>query len=249
MLRGNNVMIGIYKITNKINQKSYIGQSTNIEKRWNNHLSSVNNTLDHCYNYPIYRAMRKYGTDNFSFEVLETCCVELLDEREQYWISYYDTYENGYNQTIGGNNPKSKVKDYIMDITVDLKSSDLSIADIAKKYNMSYEMIQGINTGRHWVRDINYPIRHPKKPILYYCKNCGSKITRNSTFCLECYRTLHNKPDRSALKELVYNYSFEYIGKTFNVSGKCVTKWCKNYGLPYRRSDIKAYSYDEWCLV
>ena len=62
---GNNVMIGIYKITNKINHKSYIGQSTNIEKRWNNHLSSVNNTQDHCYNYPVYRAMRKYGVSKF----------------------------------------------------------------------------------------------------------------------------------------------------------------------------------------
>lgn len=87
-------MIGIYKITNKINHKSYIGQSTNIEKRWNNHLSSVNNTQDHCYNYPVYRAMRKYGVQNFSFEVLELCSSELLDEREQYWVSYFDTYKN-----------------------------------------------------------------------------------------------------------------------------------------------------------
>ena len=137
-------MIGIYKITNKINHKSYIGQSTNIEKRWNNHLSSVNNTQDHCYNYPVYRAMRKYGVQNFSFEVLELCSSELLDEREQYWVSYFDTYKNGYNQTVGGNNPQSKVKDYIVDITNDLKLSTLSIAEIAKKYNMSYEMVRNI---------------------------------------------------------------------------------------------------------
>lgn len=246
---GNNVMIGIYKITNKINHKSYIGQSTNIEKRWNNHLSSVNNTQDHCYNYPVYRAMRKYGVQNFSFEVLELCSSELLDEREQYWVSYFDTYKNGYNQTVGGNNPQSKVKDYIVDITNDLKLSTLSIAEIAKKYNMSYEMVQGINTGRHWARDIEYPIRKRQKAIVYRCKKCGIGISRNSCLCLECYRMLHDKPDRNTLKELIYNHSFEYIGNLFNVSGKCVSKWCKQYGLPYKRNDIKSYSYENWCLV
>lgn len=51
----------------------------------------------------IYRAIRKYGLENFTFEVLEECPSELLNEREIYWINYFDSYYNGYNCTLGGN--------------------------------------------------------------------------------------------------------------------------------------------------
>lgn len=242
-------MIGIYKITNTKNQKCYIGQSTNIEKRWKNHLSVINNTKDHCYDYPIYRAMRKYGVDSFLFEILEECSVDVLDQREQYWINHFNSYKNGYNQTIGGNNPQSKVKDYIKDITYDLKNTSLSIEDISIKYNLSYEMIQGINTGRYWARNIDYPIRERNKSVVYYCKNCGAEISRNSVLCIDCYRHSHEKPTRAELKELVYHYSFKYIGKLFGVSDKCISKWCQKYDLPFKKKDISNYSYTEWCLL
>ena len=241
-------MIGIYKITNKCNNKCYIGQSTNIEKRWKNHLSVLNNSNDHCYNYPIYRAMRKYGVDNFMFELLEECSADFLDIREQYWIEYFDSYKNGYNQTIGGNNPQSKVKDYINDITYDLENTSLSIEDISIKYDLSYEMIQGINTGRHWARNIDYPIRK-RESTVFYCKKCGIEISRNSSLCIDCYHNLHKKPSRVELKELVYQYSFKYVGKLFNVSDKCIAKWCQKYSLPFKKKDIVSYTYEEWCLL
>lgn len=89
-------MVGIYKITNKINGKSYIGQSIHIEQRWQEHL--YKNT--HCS--LIKYAFHKYGVDNFIFEVLEECKQEELNEKEQYWIKYFNTFENGYNLTLGG---------------------------------------------------------------------------------------------------------------------------------------------------
>ena len=89
-------MIGIYKITNNINNKIYIGQSVNIERRWKDHLSnSSKKSL-------IHRAIEKYGKDNFTFEIIEECSIEELDNREIYWISYYDTFNYGYNLTRGG---------------------------------------------------------------------------------------------------------------------------------------------------
>lgn len=94
-------MIGIYKITNKINGKAYIGQSVDILKRWSRHKSNINNIL---HEEAIYCAMRKYSIENFTFEVIEECEAEQLDSREIYWISYYNTMTpNGYNMTAGGN--------------------------------------------------------------------------------------------------------------------------------------------------
>lgn len=96
---------GIYKYTNKINNHLYIGKSLNIEKRKINHLSCANNPKSKEYNYPLHRAIRKYGIENFDFEIIEEITHEnLLLEREKYWIKYYDSYHNSchYNITSGG---------------------------------------------------------------------------------------------------------------------------------------------------
>jgi len=50
----------------------------------------------------FYRAIRKYGENNFYIELLETTTIDNLNEREKYWISYYNSYKNGYNSTLGG---------------------------------------------------------------------------------------------------------------------------------------------------
>ena len=90
-------MIGIYKITNTINNKCFIGQFIQIGRRGNNRRITLTKINDICYNYPLYQALRKYGLRNFTFEVLEECSQEELNIREQYWINFYDSYKNGYN--------------------------------------------------------------------------------------------------------------------------------------------------------
>lgn len=99
-------MIGIYIITNKITGNSYIGQSVDIETRFKTHKSralSTNQKVEE-HDKALYRAIRKYGIDNFEFNILETLLTtdrDYLNERERYWIAFYDTYHNGYNETIG----------------------------------------------------------------------------------------------------------------------------------------------------
>ena len=102
-------MIGIYRISNKINNQHYIGQSLNIEGRWKEHINNISRK-----NNSIYQALREYGIDNFEFKVVEECAEHLLDDREKYWIEYYDSFNNGYNMTKGGGHSKKLDYDFLV---------------------------------------------------------------------------------------------------------------------------------------
>lgn len=93
-------MAAIYRFVNQINQKCYVGQSLNPIKRMKEHLAASKNGDKK----PLYAAIRKYKEENFIFEILEECSIELLNEREQYWITHFDSYNRrkGYNLTTGG---------------------------------------------------------------------------------------------------------------------------------------------------
>lgn len=104
---------GIYKITNKINRKTYIGQSVDISQRWHYYrYASTKNTKS-----LIVAAIRKYGFDKFNFTILEECDKDELNEKEIYYIKYYKTHvlDGGYNLTRGGEhnigeaNPNAKL--------------------------------------------------------------------------------------------------------------------------------------------
>ncbi len=91
----------IYKITNKINDKVYIGKTLNsIQKRWREHL--IDSKKRKCEKRPLYSAINKYGEENFEIEQIEECSHDILNERECHWIEYYGSFKNGYNTTIGG---------------------------------------------------------------------------------------------------------------------------------------------------
>lgn len=91
----------IYKVRNKINGKLYIGQTIGpLNRRLLAHKNEAyNNPSKGC---PFHLAIVKYGFNNFEAEVLEEVKTELLNEREIYWIDYYNSYRNGYNATLGG---------------------------------------------------------------------------------------------------------------------------------------------------
>lgn len=94
-------MAFIYKITNDVNGKVYIGKTLfSVEKRWKEHFKD--SKKERCKNRPLYRAMNKYGIEHFHIETIEQCTDENVSEREKYWISYYNSYHNGYNATYGG---------------------------------------------------------------------------------------------------------------------------------------------------
>jgi len=88
--------IGIYKITSP-SGKIYIGQSTNIEDRWDYYKRIT------CKRQPkLYYSFKKYGVETHLFEIVEKCCIEQLDEREIYWGEFYNVLnENGLNLRLG----------------------------------------------------------------------------------------------------------------------------------------------------
>ena len=91
----------IYKITNDINDKVYIGKTlSSIENRFKEHKQESQRESEQIR--PLYRAMNKYGNEHFHIEEVEECPLEILSEREEYWIKYFSSYENGYNATMGG---------------------------------------------------------------------------------------------------------------------------------------------------
>ena len=158
-------MVGIYCITNLVNNKKYIGQSSEIERRWKEHIKEANKGSNKSI---LYQAIRKYGLENFKFKILEECNLEELDERERYWIKFYQTYppnlEKGYNMSPGGEN-KGLCKVYLNldNIIYDLKYTKISQVKIAEKYGTTNSTIYNINHGNEYYRnDISYPIRKNK---------------------------------------------------------------------------------------
>ena len=88
----------IYRIYNDVNEKNYIGLTTNtVETRWKKHLANSS-----FVKYHLYDAMRLYGVEHFFIETIEKVDDNILAEREQYWIQYYNSFYNGYNETQGG---------------------------------------------------------------------------------------------------------------------------------------------------
>ena len=119
----------IYKITNLINNKVYIGQTIRpIEDRFKRHISdAINNVLD----THLARAIRKYGKENFIIEEIDTASTqEELTLKEQQWIRYYNSVELGYNETdaiykCGGNTYKSKTPEEMEEIKEKLRLTKL----------------------------------------------------------------------------------------------------------------------------
>lgn len=107
----------VYKITNKVNEKIYIGKTKEyyknneygIDGRFTRHLQSANSSTNHSNDCPrLYNAIRKYGKDNFMIEILETTTEDKIDEREIYHIKTTNSTDDniGYNIALGGGGRK-----------------------------------------------------------------------------------------------------------------------------------------------
>ncbi|MBO5387793.1 MAG: hypothetical protein J6A59_06600 [Lachnospiraceae bacterium] len=157
----------IYLITNKVNGKQYIGKTTQgFEYRFSEHIRKAYAvdyvTCDYIYNHKFYRALRKYGSDNFYIELLGTFDLDKLNQKEVEYIAKYNTYYSGYNSTVGGAGcTKLELSDSEIRYITDTYKSGLSAKNIGNELGVSGQTILRIlkSVGIEIRRDSNYPLR------------------------------------------------------------------------------------------
>lgn len=201
-------MIGIYKITNKINGKSYIGQSNNIERRLLEHQIKGSSSR-----IPLDIAIQKYGKDNFTYEVIEQCKISELNEKEQYWIKFFNTKTNGYNcsdggnqQSVGENNGRAKLTEQ------DVKEIRLAYAahkrqkEVYEKYSdkISFQYFQNVWQGRSWSY-VMPEVFTDKNKHYYTYDNCKSNNSQSSFTNEEVIKIRKEYVNKTA-KEIYQNY-------------------------------------------
>lgn len=161
----------IYCYTNKTNNKQYIGQTNNLERRKKQHIQdSIHQHLGHeiAYEQPIHCAIRKYGIDNFNIEVLKVIDTQDWNEVnkiESEYIKKYNTLSpNGYNLKAEGaanqGKNKSKLSDEIVNNIINDLKNKVEIIKISEKYNISRSYVSDINNGRCLRRENEiYPLQ------------------------------------------------------------------------------------------
>lgn len=200
----------IYKITNELNQKVYIGKTVrSVKQRWDEHCREYQKS--HAESRPLYAAMNKYGIENFIVEEVEECSIDILNEREKYWIEHYQSFKNGYNATIGGDG-----KQYIdYQLIYQYWLTGLSNVAISKKLNIDEHTVK--------VALDNYNISHQDRMYqgrLPYAKMV-KRIDKNGDILIfrtikEAYLSV-NKEYSSHIQEVcnhkrksAYGYSWEW---------------------------------------
>lgn len=147
-------MVGIYKITNKLNGKAYVGQSNDIERRFKEHQQKGESSR-----IPLDVAIQKYGKDNFTYEILEECQLNELNQKEKYWISTLNTIENGYNcseggdqQSVGENNGRSKITEEQVKKIRQAYAEHKKQKEVYEEYKdiLSFGYFQNLWQGRAW---------------------------------------------------------------------------------------------------
>lgn len=134
----------IYKITNRVNNKLYVGQTRfTIEHRWKQHIYESKRDLSK----PLYRAFMKYGIDNFYIEPIESVEYSKLNEREIFWIAELDTFNKGYNATRGGQGEIIFHQDSMLSEIRDLYLCGFSSIKIGEIYNCSDKTIINLLKG------------------------------------------------------------------------------------------------------
>ena len=155
----------IYVITNDVNGKQYVGKTTDtLAGRFSDHCKD--SVLSKCKGRPLYYAMNKYGKEHFHISQLEECELDILPEREQFWIKELDTYHNGYNATLGGEGKQY----YDYNLFVQDFNNGMNIKEIAQKYYCDPETVSKAlrKAGLDTFRGSKYNAHSNRIPILQF---------------------------------------------------------------------------------
>ena len=207
----------IYKIYNDFDDKIYIGKTTRtVEQRFIEHYNNTSGS-----NSYIDYSMKKYGLQHFAFEIIEECDAEQLNQRERYWVQYYNCqYPLGYNLTPGGDGISLSDKQ-ISDIRL-LWENGKSVTEISNELHLSRSTVyHRICNYKDFDRKENLvrSMKNQYKPITLYDK-LGKKI-KDFNSITEASKELQisDKQISQGLSThyLVHNYRFAYKGEELKI--------------------------------
>ena len=222
----------IYIIKNKESPKVYIGQTTrNVAKRFQEHLQRDD------MNTKLGQAIFRYGKDNFYYEILEEVeDKELLNEREQYWIKYYNSYDKGYNMTTGGQNMEATIKA----ISISVEKRDKNTLQIIEEYNSISEASRSVLKDESGVRNISQCCRG-NLPTAYgykwtYKNNPIPSLERKKNKRTKEVLMIDKDTDELIQKFVSGKEAANYLGK---INGSHIYDCCNNklktcYGYKWR---------------
>lgn len=219
------IMAYIYKITNQINGKVYIGKTINtIEERWKKHKQDYRR--EYCKDRPFYKAMNKYGPDNFIIEEIEQCDISILEKREIYWIDYYRAYVGwddckGYNATLGGDGKSWCDYDWVYQLWQEGKSQKI----ISKETNYDKNTIHKILLLKGITSD------QLKKRGLTFNKKACVRLNKNTEEILDYYDSL------TAAADFLWQNGYSNVAKkdvATNIGKACKGKRKTAYGYKWQ---------------
>ena len=223
---------GIYCIENKINHKKYIGLSKNCNRRWYDHLTHYQNSKkEEDRRKPLYMAMRKYGSGNFEFSILEECRQEKLKEREIYWIDYYDTYnpQKGYNATRGGDLPEGHVlkgeehgmHKLTLEEVIDCRkayAAGIRCRDYYDSHNLktrlTFSGFQNMWHGRTWKEVMPEVFENNPYPIRKFSDDeikAIKKLFKEGLTCAQVYHHFNEKYSRTTINDIYHKRRYADI--------------------------------------
>lgn len=213
----------IYLISNEINHKLYVGQTVqSLNKRFNGHCCY--SKTDKSVNMYIKRAIHKYGKDKFHIELLEECPVELMNEREKYWIKFYDSYNNGYNLTLGGQD-SNYFNLHRIENSIDIKKFEDYIIEFKP---LAIEVANHFGISKSSVYNLINRLNNPKLILNSYNPRKGKTIE-------DIYKT-----------ELITLYKSGWsildLVKKYHVRKNKISKFLRDNGIKIRRG-VKNYKH------
>lgn len=230
----------IYKITNLNNNRCYIGQTNRTcQERWAEHIRDKEK--EPYRNWPLYRMLNCTSPEKISWEVIEE--TNNLNEREQYWISYYNSFESGYNCTIGGTNGTKYNYQEILNYW--LEEGERNFTKTAKYFNSNKKYISNIisNLGyerRDWSEINSKDHEGIKRKVNQIDLNTGRVINTYNSLTLagealgdkNYSKTISNICNRIRPSYLGYGWQYvEDIGKPIYLNKQIKSIYLPEYNL------------------